>query len=72
VFQNKSDRHIWRADEARIESGMSEAQLGLVLTTLTILAFVPFMYRRGAIPLAGAIAAAATAVTIATVLFLAQ
>jgi hypothetical protein len=51
---------------------MNEAQLGLVLATPTILAFVLFMYRRGAIPFAGAIAAASMAVGIATVLFLAQ
>jgi amino acid permease len=52
--------------------GMNEAQLGLLLTTPTILAFVFFMYRRGAIPPAGAVAAAITATAIATVLFLAQ
>ena len=51
---------------------MNEAQLGLVLATPTILVFVLFMYRRGALPLAGAIAAASMAVGIATVLFLAQ
>ena len=51
---------------------MNEAQLGLVLTTPTILAFVVFMYRQGAIPLAGAITATVMAVVIATVLFLAQ
>lgn len=51
--------------------GMNEAQLGLVLATPTIVGFVVWMYRQGAIPLAGAIAATATAVAIATVLFLA-
>jgi hypothetical protein len=58
--------------EQGAECGMNEAQLGLVLTTPTILAFVLFMYRRGAIPLAGAVTAAIMAVGIATVLFLAQ
>jgi hypothetical protein len=51
---------------------MNEAQLGLVLATPTILVFVILMYRRGAIPLAGAIAAAVMTVGIAAVLFLAQ
>jgi|GraSoiStandDraft_16_1057320.scaffolds.fasta_scaffold3194826_2 hypothetical protein len=51
---------------------MSEAQLGLALASPTILVFVLFMYRRGAIPLAGAIAAAVMAISIATVLFLSQ
>jgi len=51
---------------------MNEAQLGLVLATPTIVAFVVWMYRQGAIPLAGAVVATAMAVVIATVLFLAQ
>jgi len=51
---------------------MNEAQLGLILATPTILGFVLFMYRRSAIPLAGAVAAVVMAVTIATILFLAQ
>src|SRR5947207_15590305 len=42
---------------------MSEAQLGLALASPTILVFVLFMYRRGAIPLAGAIAAAVMAIS---------
>ena len=52
--------------------GMNEAQLGLILTAPTILVFVLFMYRRGAIPLAGAIIAAVMTVAIATVLFVEQ
>jgi hypothetical protein len=51
---------------------MNEAQLGLILTAPTILVFVLFMYRRGAIPLAGAIMAAVMTVAIATVLFVEQ
>jgi len=51
---------------------MNETQLGLVLATPTIVAFVVWMYRQGAIPLAGAVAATAMAIVIATVLFLAQ
>jgi len=63
---------VGTSDPHQEEHGMNEAQLGLVLTTPTILAFVVLMYRQGAIPLAGAITSAAMAVAIATVLFLAQ
>jgi hypothetical protein len=51
---------------------MNEAQLGLLLTTPVILAFTLFMYRKGAINLAGAIAAAIVTVLIATMLFFSQ
>jgi hypothetical protein len=51
---------------------MTEMQLGLVLAAPTILAFIAFMHRQGAIPLAGAIAAALMTVAIATVLFFEQ
>lgn len=51
---------------------MNEAQLGLVITTPAILAFIAFMYRQGAMNLPGAIAAAFMSVAIATMLFLSQ
>lgn len=51
---------------------MTEMQLGLVLSAPTILAFIVFMYRQGAIPLAGAIAAVFMTIVIATVLFVEQ
>jgi hypothetical protein len=51
---------------------MTEMQLGLALAAPAILAFIAFMYRQGAIPLAGAIAAAFMTVAIATILFVEQ
>lgn len=51
---------------------MTEMQLGLVLSAPAILAFIAFMYRQGAMPLAGAIGAALMTVAIATVLFVEQ
>ena len=51
---------------------MNEMQLGLAMAAPTILAFIAFVYRTGAIPPAGAIAAASTTLVIAAVLFIAQ
>lgn len=51
---------------------MNEQQLGLVLFTPAIVAFVVFMHRRGAMTLPGALAAALASIAIAAFLFLAQ
>jgi len=51
---------------------MNEAQLGLVISTPAILAFIVFMYRKGAMNLPGAFASAFMSVAIATMLFLSQ
>jgi hypothetical protein len=51
---------------------MTEMQLGLALSAPAILAFIAFMYRQGAIPLAGAVAAVVMTIVIATVLFVEQ
>lgn len=51
---------------------MIEAKLGLLLITPTLLVFMAFMYRQGAMNAVGAIAAGLLSVAIATVLFLNQ
>lgn len=51
---------------------MNDAQLGLVISTPVILAFIVFMYRKGAMNLPGAMAAAFMSMAIAAMLFLSQ
>ncbi len=51
---------------------MNEQQLGLLLITPALVAFIVFMHRRGAMTLPGAIVAALASIVIATALFLAQ
>jgi hypothetical protein len=51
---------------------MTEMQLGLAMAAPTILAFIAFMYRTGAIPPAGAIAATLMTLIITAVLYIEQ
>lgn len=51
---------------------MSEAQRGLILTTVLILGFAEFLCRKGAVSRAGATVASLAAVAIAATLFLLQ
>jgi hypothetical protein len=51
---------------------MNEPQLGLVLLTPVILAFIAFMYRKGALPRVGAVAAALVTLIVAMAMFVGQ
>lgn len=51
---------------------MNEPQLGLLVLTPVILAFIVFMYREGAIPKAGAVVAALLSIIIAVAMFVGQ
>lgn len=51
---------------------MNEPQIGLVTLTPVLLIFILFMYRQGAIPKTGAVAAALLSIAIATAMFIGQ
>lgn len=51
---------------------MNEPQLGLLVLTPVILAFIVFMYRQGAIPKVGAVVAALLSIIIAAAMFIGQ